>query len=286
MGYQNLTRILMASDGLLERAESALRRTVAADPCNAAAWRRLGEVQRGKGRLGEALACYRRVLSLRPGDSAVSGLVAVLSGKAPPDAPAHGQPVPFVRRTDFLPPRRCSALLALAQGERGRFAPGDLGVHRKVDLSRRRNLEEGMATNREVRPWFEPPLRHAFSAALRRLRMSEPGAYRVEMAMSVYLPGDFLAKHTDASMHFPTRRLSFAYYFHGWPQRFAGGDLLLHDADGSGFTRIEPQHNSIVFFPSWAVHQVTPVEGDLGARGAQGGRFDEARLAIHGWLTT
>ena len=212
----------------------------------------------------------------------VSGLVAALSGKAP----AHAQAVPFVRRTDFLAPRRCSELLALAQDERGRFVPGDLGVYNKVDPSARRNLEKGMATDRDVRPWFEPRLRHAFSAALRRLRMSEPGAYRVEMAMSVYLPGHFLAKHTDASAHFPNRHLSFSYYFHRRPQRFGGGDLLLHDADGSGFTRIEPQHNSIVFFPSWAVHQVTPVEGDLGAHGAQGGRFDEARLAIHGWLTT
>ena len=284
MGFQNLTRILIAPDGLLERAESALQATVAADPCNAAAWHRLAEVKRGKGRLGEALACYRRTLSLRPGDPMASWLVAVLSGNALPDAPAHAQPVPFVRRTDFLPPRRCSALLALVQDERGRFVPGGVGVHGEVDPSVRHALEESTATNREVRPWFEPPLRHAFSAALRRLGMSEPGAYRVEMAMSAYLPGGFLTKHTDASAHFPTRRLSFAYYFHRRPQRFAGGDLLLHDADGSGFTRIEPQHNSIVFFPAWAVHQITPVEGDLGARGAQGGRFDEARLAIHGWL--
>ena len=51
------------------------------------------------------------------------------------------------------------------------------------------------------------------------------------------------------------RRLSYVYYFHRQPRPFRGGDLLLYDTDRQAgnfemgvFTRIEPLHNSIVFF--------------------------------------
>ena len=287
-GYRNLTRILSRPDGLLERAEAALRQAVALAPDDAGAWHRLGDVQRGKGRLDEALRCYRRALSLAPGDAGAAWLEAVLSGKPLPDAPVHGQPVPFARQAGFLPPTRCSALLAFAQAQRERFEVGMVGAgaSSRVDPSARTALVERKATTREVLPWFEPPLRRAFTAALRQLRLPEPNAYWVEMALAAYLPGDFFAKHTDTGTHFGTRRLSFAYYFHRRPRRFCGGDLLLHDAHGSAYTRIEPAHNSIVFFPSWAVHQISPVESARRGARSQGEDFGSARFALHGWLRT
>ena len=279
-GYRNLTRLLVRADGLLERAEAALRRTVAANPEDAAALLRLGDVLRGAGRLDEALACYRRVLALRPDDAKASWLVAVLSGQALPEAPAHDRPPPFVRRTNFLPPWRCQALFSHALANRERFAPAEVGGPRRVDPSVRRALKERAITVREVQPWFEVPLRSAFAEALPRMGMPEPSEYWVEMAMSAYLGGGFFAKHVDAGPRFPTRRLSFAYYFHAEPRRFRGGELLLHDGDGqAGFTRIEPQHNSIVFYPAWALHEVTAVAGDFKD-------FRDARFAIHGWLRT
>ena len=278
--YRSLTRLLVRTDGLLERAEAALRRTVAADPEDAAALLRLGDVQRSEGRLEEALACYRRVLSLRPDDAKAAWLVAVLTGQALPEAPMRDRPPPFVRRTNFLPPERCQALFSLAFANRERFAPAVVGGPRRVDPSARRALTERAVTAREVQPWFETPLRSAFREALPRMGMPEPSEYWVEMAMSAYLGGGFFAEHVDAGPCFRTRRLSFAYYFHAEPRRFRGGELLLHDGHGQpGFTRIEPQHNSIVFYPAWALHQITAVEGDFKD-------FRDARFAIHGWLRT
>ena len=46
-----LTHMLRRTDGLLDRAAAALQRTVEADPDNAAAQRRLGDVYRGLGKL-------------------------------------------------------------------------------------------------------------------------------------------------------------------------------------------------------------------------------------------
>ena len=289
MAYSNLTHL---TNSLLERAEAALQRTVAAAPHDAAALLRLGDVQRGRGRLGEALQCYRQVLSLRPGDSKASWLAAVLSGKALPEALADA-PAPFVRRTDFLPPPRCSQLLAFAQTNREQFKPAAIGPYRRVDASVRKLLVEHRATQREVQPWFEVRLRDAFPEVLARLRMPEPREYSVEMSMSAYLHGDFSTKHIDnVGEPFRTRTLSFAYYFHRRPRRFVGGDLLLHDTNdpASTFTRIEPEYNSIVFFPPWRLHEITAVEEPSagGARGAVRSHepFGDARLAIHGWLRT
>ena len=72
--YSHLTRLLLRSNGLLERAEAALQGTLKANPDDVEAWRRLGDVQRGKGKLSHALECYRRVASLRPqrGDSSIA----------------------------------------------------------------------------------------------------------------------------------------------------------------------------------------------------------------------
>ena len=277
--YRNLTRMLVRSDGLLERAEAELLRTVAADPKDAGALLRLGDVQRSKGKPGEALECYRRVRSLQPSDSKACWLVAVLSGEALPEAPADA-PVPFVRKTDFLPPQRCSDLLAFAQANRERFKPAAIGEYVRVDTSIRKLLIERRMTAREVQPWFEVRLRKAFSEVLPRLRMPEPREYSVEMSMSAYLRGDFSTKHTDNDGGpFSTRTLSFAYYFHRRPRRFSGGDLLLHDKDddASAFSRIEPAYNSIVFFPACCLHEITVVEGAVDA-------FGDARFAIHGWL--
>ena len=302
-GYRNLTRLLLRSDGLLGRAATALRRTVAADPDNADALLRLGDTCRGLGKLREALGCYERVASLRPGDRKAPWLAAILSGSAlPPAAPEVARPMPFVREAGFLPPQRCSALLDLALASRERFGPakviieqgpkktesahgrrdsGDAGQAQAVDTvdpSRRKaRIVDRRVIEREVRPWFEAPLRDAFADALPRLGMREPSRCCVELAMTAYLPGGFFAKHLDDG-RYPTRMVSFVYYFHRQPKRFAGGELLLYDGDGTGaFTLIEPRHNSIVFYPASGIHKVAAVHGDSVD-------FDNARFAIHGWL--
>ena len=307
--YSHLTRLLLRSNGLLERAEAALQGTLKANPDDVEAWRRLGDVQRGKGKLSHALECYRRVASLRPDDSQARWLVAILSGTALPDAPAGVRPAPFVRQTDFLSPQECSQLLSLAQASSERFAPAIVNVLRgpgeptaeespeapngaakdvgvgSVDPSRRNALiVDPRITEREIRPWFEPRLRSVFAEALPRLGLRRPRQQRVEMGMSAYLGGSFFAKHKDnGASAYHMRLLSFAYYFHRQPRRFSGGDLLLHDAGGAAFTRIEPQYNSIVFFPAASIHEVTEVESD-GAFASPRENFGDARFVIQGGL--
>ena len=295
-GRNNLTHATLRPGGLLDRAVVALQRTLASDPDNMAALRRLGDLYRGLGKLREALDCYTRVVAAHPDDTKASRLAAILSGQPLPEsaeASPAAQPAPFVHMTDFLPEQQCQALLDLALASRERFQPALVGVPRKgetadrapavvekgiVDPRRRKGLvASGRFTEHEVRPWLEAWLRSAFTHALPRLQMREPSEYSVEMAMSAYLGSGFFSKHRDDSA-FRTRKVSFAYYFHARPPRFSGGDLLLYDEDGSrAFTRIEPQHNSIVLFPASHLHEVATIVGNSAD-------FPAARFAIHGWL--
>ena len=276
--------MLRRTDGLFERAAEALQRTVAADPTDAAALQRLGDVQRGLGRLGEALDCYRRVLALRPDDPKAQRLAAILGGKAPPQAPPDARPLPFVTMAGFLPKERCSELLAFALANRERFRPAPYAglaqrKHFVRDPSNGRFLIEPQIMNAEVRPWFEAWLRGAFAQALPRLRMREPSDWRLEIGLTAYCGGGrFFFKHRDdGERGGRIRTLCYAYYFHRQPRSFSGGELLLHDDDGTrNFTRIEPQHNSMVFFPAACLHQVRP-SSDVA-------HFADARFALNGWL--
>ena len=280
-GYRNLTRMALRSGGLLERAEVALQAHLAADPDNVAALVRLGDVQRGRGRLDAALETYRRAVSLRPQALKPRWLVSILAGQDLAATPTPGA-VPFVRLSDFLPPTEAAKLLAIPLANRERFAPSIPTIRTpsgKVDAAVRKGLVLPMrVTDREVRPWFEPPLRRALAAALRKLGRRQPRDCRIEMEMAAYLRGGFLARHDD-NRYRKNRALSFAYYFHRLPRPFAGGALLLHDADGNAFTGIEPQHNSIVFFPPSSVHEIAAVEGGPDDFGA-------ARFTLQGWLSS
>ena len=273
--------MLRRSDRLLDRAASALRNTVAAEPDNAAAWRRLGDVYRGLGKLPEALECYRRVVALCPDEPKAVRLCAILSGQELPDAPPGSRPLPFVRLTSFLPAQRCRDLLALALASRTRFKPSQVFKRKRAAIRgvRRGLIADRWITDRMVRPWFEAQLRRAFAQTLPRLEMRDPSEYWVDMRMSAYPGTGFFLRHTDEEA-FHERKVSFVYYFHRQPRRFSGGDLLLHDGDGTqAFTRIEPQHNSIVLFPPACLHEVVTVESDSVD-------WRDVRFAMHGWLRT
>jgi Rps23 Pro-64 3,4-dihydroxylase Tpa1-like proline 4-hydroxylase len=77
------------------------------------------------------------------------------------------------------------------------------------------------------------------------------------------------------------------YYFHRKPKAFFGGQLRLYplikaeagayvDAEAGAYVDIEPQSDSVVFFPSWFPHEVLPVHCESGA-------FADGRFSINCW---
>ena len=131
--------------------------------------------------------------------------------------------------------------------------------------------------------WFKAKLTRAAEIALGRLPVRDLESHEIELNLTAHRDGDFFRVHMDGDPVDSDRRLSYVYYFHRQPRRFSGGDLLLYDTNRQKngfrpgvFTRIEPLHNSIVFFPSDCYHEITPVSG------AQD--FADARFTVNGWF--
>ena len=275
---------LLRPGGLLDQAEAVLWRTLAAHPHETKALRRLGDIQRGRGEFSTALETYRRLRAADPDHPTAAWALSILrGGRLPHAAPPGLRPVPFVRLTDFLTPAQQQRLCTLIRAARDRFAPAMVG---RGYL--KREIRTAWAADRrmvwDVRPWFSPKLRSVLPHALARLRMEALHRYGIEMNVTAHLRKGFHRRHRDNTEGNRPRKLTFVYFFHRQPRPFAGGDLLLYDADLEAdrvstvaFSRIEPLHNSLVIFPSAAWHGVTPVEC-----GTQD--FSDGRFSVSGWV--
>ena len=276
-----------AAEELSDKAAAALRRMLAVEPRNTAALARLGDLERRRGDFPAALTAYRRLLAAAPDDAEAAWLVAFLGGDRLPEAPPAGRAVPFVRLTDFLPPASRDRLLRDVLAASERFAPGPVtgGADEGINLEVRNVLVLDEPARRNVRSGFVPKLRAVLPEVQRRLRLEDLDAERIELHVTVLPNGGFYAAHRDAAAHLETRDrlVSYVCYFHRAPRPFAGGDLLLHDAGRAGggpagaFSRIEPLCDSIVFFPSECLHEITPV--------ACGAEFGDGRFTVNGWIS-
>ena len=275
------------AEELFDKAAAALRRMLKVEPRNAAALARLGDIERSRGDFAAALTAYRRLLAVAPADASAAWAVAVLGGDRLPEAPPPvGRIAPFVRMTDFLPSALRDRLLRDVPAASERFAPGSVttGADEGINLKVRNVLVLDEPTRREVRSRFLPKLRTVLPEVQRRLRVEDLDMERIEMTVTALLNGGFYAAHRDAADHLETRDrlVSYVCYFHRAPRPFVGGDLLLHDAgrpavSARAFSRIEPLCDSIVFFPSDCLHEITPV--------ACGAEFGDGRFTVNGWIS-
>ena len=68
--------------------------------------------------------------------------------------------------------------------------------------------------------------------------------------ISYYEEKDYYKAHTDSSI------LTYLYWCHKEPKKFEGGDLTLPELDAG----ITYKNNRLVIFPSWRLHEVTPIK--------------------------
>jgi|TARA_Y100000015_G_C2390880_1_gene90073 PKHD-type hydroxylase len=82
-------------------------------------------------------------------------------------------------------------------------------------------------------------------------------------------PGGFYGKHLDRGLNGLTRKLSFVIQLSD-PAEYEGGELLLHL--GAEPTKIKKKRGYMAVFPSYSLHEVTPV--------TKGERY-----SLVGWIT-
>ena len=101
---------------------------------------------------------------------------------------------------------------------------------------------------------------------------------RFECQATAHHDGAFFKRHTDAAAGRNVGRiLSFVYYLWREPKLFSGGHLKFYGPDGAVSNEIEPENNSIVFFPSVLDHEVTLVTCPSKA-------FTDGRFTVNGWV--
>ncbi len=119
-----------------------------------------------------------------------------------------------------------------------------------------------------------------------RLGFSPFSIAEIEAQLTSHNDGHFYKIHNDnGSAETATRELTYVYYFHGQPQGFSGGQLKIYDTvirqgqyqAAETNHLVEPRYNSIVFFPSYHLHEVLPVH-------CPSQRFEDGRFTINGWI--
>lgn len=236
---------------------------------------------RGLGDFGPARQAYRELA----GDEMADRAAAILAGE-PLSWIDKAGPVPFALFEGFLDEDQQRRLWETAAGPQASFAPAAVkntqGVRVDADRQRGQTLRGSMP----VKAWFMPHLEALVEReqVLARLGVAPFEIGAREMQVTRHDDGGFLWMHRDSGPANPLRRVTFVYYFHREPRGFEGGDLLLFDqtvervrSEILAFTRIAPNHNSLIVFPSDRLHAVTRVTGT-------GSNPLDSRWTVSGWL--
>ena len=108
----------------------------------------------------------------------------------------------------------------------------------------------------------------------------------IEMQLTAHNDGNYYKIHNDnGSTDTATRELTYVYYFYQEPKAFTGGELIIYDSqisDGfyiqaDSYQTIIPHNNSIVFFLSRYLHEISPIHCPSQA-------FIHSRFTINGWI--
>jgi Rps23 Pro-64 3,4-dihydroxylase Tpa1-like proline 4-hydroxylase len=205
------------------------------------------------------------------------------------DKPEGLGPLPPHRLVrNFLPAATARSLLAWSAANEALFKPATVGSRsgERVDPTVRVSLAV-----RKFGPLKEVLRRQILAVApelIRDLRINPLEIADTDLQLVAHNDGAFYRRHIDTFTG-PTsagaghRFLSAVYYIQRRPRAFTGGALRLHRFGGAGgvgdFVDIEPEHNLLAAFPSWAPHEVRPVSCPSKA-------FAHSRFAVNIWLVS
>jgi hypothetical protein len=258
---------LFVSSALLEQAEQVCRRRLAKDPENLTVLSSLAQIYRKQGNLSDALPIYQRLTELNPQDLEAQYTHAILAGTNVPTGLAGVRPAPFVFMKNFLPASFHESLLPFVLTVQEKLVPAMVGGVGHYNPDTRESLD--LPGIWPVKNCFREKVREFVPEVARRLHVAPFEIGDFEVKLRAYLDGHFFKTHMDSHADVESckyRQVSYVYFFHKMPRAYTGGDLMLFDTNieantftTSSFTRIVPQDNSIIFFPSAYWHSVIPV---------------------------
>jgi hypothetical protein len=249
----------------------------------------IAEQCRKAGALDEARRLFERIVELEP-DPKARALADILNRRRspPPITEDAVWPVPFLRVVDFLSTEIHAQIEVMTLEALPRFVPSGIFAdgHGLVDPAKR--VSSIMRESKNISKLFLPYVKAAMSeydvAGVLGINPGSPPRYELQVTCNG--KGAFFKAHTDSGKEiYRHRKISFVYYFNTVPKRFTGGRFLLFDGAPDigryctgAFTRIEPLNNSIIFFPSAALHEVERVESETSD-------MADSRFTLNGWIS-
>lgn len=199
---------------------------------------------------------------------------------------------PWRQFRDVLAPDELQALLDWTLESRDSFKRSELVGSRYAPDVR---ISERLRKLGPMRPLLEARLRAMLPDILAAAGSKPFEPDSIELEAAAHGDGAFFSRHSDIPLGAgrsplggdgsgPQDRLvSAVLYYHREPKGFSGGALRLYrfgagEAAGEeDYVEVEPLGNSLVVFPSWALHEVRPVS-------CPSGRFEDHRFAINAWF--
>lgn len=191
--------------------------------------------------------------------------------------------VPHYIADNFLPAEVHQGLLTRTLNVDD-FAAGM--VVAKGEVAYRPEARKGQLSNDRLGPYlpaFKSALRSAFGEICVATGVARFDLAEIEIRLAAHTDGDFFSPHRDSfagsdrSQMQRDRLITAVYYFHQLPRRFQGGDLHILPFDRSAPAVIEPRDNRLVAFPSFMLHEVTPVS-------VPSGEFADSRFSVSCWF--
>ncbi len=194
---------------------------------------------------------------------------------------------PFYRILNFLPQQMIDKVEGIINANKDAFKTSAVVKKDKSHVNKDFRSSKMILSSSfpKIQEEFLSKISKLLPSIAKHLEIIEFEISNKELQLTMHESGDFFKLHQDSSDSTATekRKITFVYYYHRTPKKFSGGDLLLHDTSQDkssyslNYTLIEPIHNSIVVFPSYIYHQVTPIQ--LQSNDPLDGRF-----TLNGWL--
>jgi predicted 2-oxoglutarate/Fe(II)-dependent dioxygenase YbiX len=182
----------------------------------------------------------------------------------------------FCLYRDVLGPELNRAAYAEALALRPIFEPSRLSPSR-VDTSNRLSTVVYDQHLGRFTAVFRQVLQDRLNDALERLGIPAFPVGAMDIQMTAHGDGEFFRQHTDSgSRATADRALTFVYYFHREPKRYAGGELVFFSPDGVEQV-VEPVNDALILFDPHTPHEVRPVS-------CPSGRLEDGRFTLNGWL--
>lgn len=214
---------------------------------------------------------------------------------SPPNRAAHSEPnlwprsarmIPIMLYDEFLATEELSGLLNYCLRNASRFGRSE--VKRYDGRSELDNEYRRSRVLFDLGPYqflFQQRLLMLLPHLLLALTKRPFVVRELEIQLTASNHGEFFRTHTDNDdKELKAREMTFVYYFHREPRRFAGGELRIFDTvlansvatETERFQVIYPLQNQIVVFPSCYLHEVLPVI-------CPSREFADSRFTVNGW---